>query len=151
MVGFYTDFYLRYLDAVMQPGVDVVLGGDDLGQKTGPLLRPELVEKLYGESYRRVADLVHRRGKKYVFHCCGNIYKFLDRFVDWGFDGLLTLEPTAGMDLARVREQVGHKLALVGNLDVTRAPMPPAGRGSLPPFIGRGLVSPRRVERARLA
>jgi uroporphyrinogen decarboxylase len=29
------------------------------------------------------------------------------------------MEPTADMDLGRVREQVGHKLALIGNLDVS--------------------------------
>lgn len=120
IVAFQTDFYLRYLESVLRSGVEVVLGGDDLGQKTGPLMRPELIERFFGESYRKVADLVHRAGKKLIWHSCGNIYPFLDKFVDWGFDGLLTLEPTAGMDLARVREQVGHKLVLVGNLDVSR-------------------------------
>jgi len=119
MIAFHTDFYLRYLEGVMQSGVDVVLGGDDLGQKTGPLMRPDLIEKLYGESYRRVSDLVHRHGKKLIWHSCGNIYRFLEKFVEWGFDGLVTMEPTAGMDLAKVREQVGHQLALVGNLDVS--------------------------------
>ena len=29
------------------------------------------------------------------------------------------MEPTAGMELGRVREQVGHKLFLIGNLDVS--------------------------------
>ncbi|MHC4342977.1 MAG: uroporphyrinogen decarboxylase family protein [Planctomycetota bacterium] len=120
VVEFQTDFYLRYLEGVMKSGVEVVLGGDDLGHKTGPLLRPELIDELYGESYRRVTDLVHRNGKKFVFHSCGRIYKFLDHFVDWGFDGIITMEPTAGMELARVREQVGHKLVLIGNLDVSR-------------------------------
>ena len=43
----------------------------------------------------------------------------LDRFVDWGFDGIITFEPTAGMDLGRVRDQVGHELVLIGNLDVS--------------------------------
>jgi hypothetical protein len=119
MVAFHTDFYLRYLEGVMQSGVEVVLGGDDLGQKTGPLMRPELIEKFYGDSYRRVADLVHRHRKKLLWHSCGNIYPFLNKFVEWGIDGLVTLEPTAGMDLATVRQQVGHKLVLVGNLDVS--------------------------------
>jgi uroporphyrinogen decarboxylase len=119
MIAFHTDFYLRYLEGVLQADVDVVLGGDDLGQKTGPLMRPELIETLYGESYRRVAELVHRYKKKLIWHSCGNIYLFLDKFIDWGFDGVITLEPTAGMDLAKVREQVGHKLVLVGNLDVS--------------------------------
>ncbi|MBW2189591.1 MAG: hypothetical protein DRH23_05215 [Deltaproteobacteria bacterium] len=119
VVEFQTNFYLRYLEGVMQSGVEIVLGGDDLGQKTGPLMRPDLIEKLYGESYRRVADLVHSYGRKFVFHSCGKIYQFLDRFVDWGFDGIITMEPTADMDLKRVREQVGHKLVLIGNLDVS--------------------------------
>ena len=120
VIDFHTDFYLRYLEGVMQSGVEVVLAGDDLGQKTGPLMRPALIDELYGESYRRVAQAVHARGRKLIFHSCGRIYKFLDHFVDWGFDGLITLEPTAGMDLARVREQVGHRLTLIGNLDVSR-------------------------------
>ena len=119
VISFHTDLYIRNLDAVMKSGVEVVLGGDDLGQKTGPLMRPDLIEKLYGESYRRVADFVHRQKRKFIFHCCGNIYALLDKFIEWGFDGIITLEPTAGMDLGKVREQVGHKLVLIGNLDVS--------------------------------
>jgi uroporphyrinogen decarboxylase len=119
VIAFHTDLYLRHLEAVTQSGAEIVLAGDDLAQKTGPMLRPELIEKLFGESYRRIADLVHQKGKKLVFHSCGNVYPLLDKFVEWGFDGLITLEPTAGMDLGKVREQVGHKLALIGNLDVS--------------------------------
>lgn len=119
MIAFHTQYFLRYLEGVLQCGVDVVLGGDDLGQKTGPLMRPELIERFYGESYRRISALVHQHKKKLIWHSCGNIYKFLDKFIDWGFDGIITMEPTAGMDLATVREQVGHKLVLVGNLDVS--------------------------------
>ena len=119
VISFHTDLYIRNLDAVMKSGVEVVLGGDDLGQKTGPLMRPDLIEKLYGESYRRVADFVHRQKRKFIFHCCGNIYALLDKFIEWGFDGIITLEPTAGMDLGKVRERVGHKLVLIGNLDVS--------------------------------
>lgn len=119
VIAFQTDLYLKYLDAIMKSGVEVVVGEDDLGQKTGPLMRPELIEKLFGDSYRRVSELVHKQNKKLIWHSCGNIYLFLDKFVEWGFDGLLTMEPTAGMELGRVREQVGHKLFLIGNLDVS--------------------------------
>jgi len=103
----------------MKADLEVVFAGDDLGQKTGPLMRPELVEQLYGESYRRIADYVHERNKKLIWHSCGNIYQLLDKFIEWGFDGIITMEPTAGMDLGKVREQVGHKLVLIGNLDVS--------------------------------
>ncbi len=118
VISFYTDLYIKNLEAVMKSGVEVVFGGDDFGHKTGPMLRPELIERFFGESYRRVTDLVHSRKRKYIHHSCGNIYQLLDRFIDWGFDGIVTLEPTAGMELGKVREQVGHKLVLIGNLDV---------------------------------
>ena len=119
VIDFQTDLYLKCLDAVMRSGVEVVLGGDDLSQKTGPFMHPELIERLFGDSYRRVSELVHKRNRKLIWHSCGNIYALLDKFVEWGFDGILTMEPTAGMDLGKVREQVGHKLVLVGNLDVS--------------------------------
>ena len=119
VIAFYTEFYIKYLEAIMQCDGDLVIGGDDLGQKTGPIMRPELVEELLGESYRQVSELVHKHNKKLIWHSCGNIYAFLDKFVEWGFDGVFTLEPTAGMKLEKVREQVGHKLVLVGNLDVS--------------------------------
>ena len=119
VINFYADFYLRYLEGVMKSGVEVVLGGDDLAQKTGPMLRPQMFENLYGESYRRVAEAVHQQNKKLVFHSCGNVYQLLDKFIEWGFDGIITMEPTAGMELGKVREQAGHKLVLIGNLDVS--------------------------------
>ncbi len=119
VIEFHTELYLRSLEAVMQSGVEVVIGGDDLGHKTGPMMRPELIERLLGESYRRVAELVHKSNKKLIWHSCGNIYKLLEMFIDWGFDGIITMEPTAGMELGKVRDMVGHRLVLVGNLDVS--------------------------------
>jgi uroporphyrinogen decarboxylase len=119
VIDFQTDLYISCLESVLKSGGEVVIGGDDLGQKTGPMMHPEAIEKLYGDSYRRVAELVHKSNKKLIWHSCGNIYPLLDKFIEWGFDGIITMEPTAGMELKRVREQVGHRLVLVGNLDVS--------------------------------
>jgi uroporphyrinogen-III decarboxylase len=119
VIDFHTDLYLKNLEAVCSSEVEVVIGGDDVGHKTGPLMNPKTFDELYGESYRKVSDYVHKKGKKILWHSCGRIYKFLDYFVEWGFDGIITMEPTADMDLERVREHVGHKLVLVGNLDVS--------------------------------
>ncbi|MHA1266836.1 MAG: uroporphyrinogen decarboxylase family protein [Candidatus Helarchaeota archaeon] len=119
VVEFQTEYYLKHLEAVCKTGAEIVLAGDDLGQKTGPLMSPQLIDRFFGPSYRQVADFVHKQGKKLIFHSCGKIYKLLDLFIDYGFDGLLTLEPTASMDLKTVRQIVGHKLVLVGNIDVS--------------------------------
>ena len=119
VIDFYTDFYIKYLEVVCKSGPTIVMGGDDIGHKTGPLMKPALFDELYGESYRRISDFVHKQKKKIIWHTCGNIYEFLDYFIQWGFDGIITMEPTAGMDLAKVRDKVGHDLVLVGNLDVS--------------------------------
>ncbi|MDD1778164.1 MAG: hypothetical protein LUQ65_08350 [Candidatus Helarchaeota archaeon] len=119
VVEFQTAHFLKQVDAICRAGNEIVLIGDDLGFKTGPLLNPDLIEKFLGQSYRKVAEFVHKKNKKLIFHSCGNLYKLLDKFIAWGFDGLLTLEPAASMELGKVRELVGHKLVLIGNLDVT--------------------------------
>ena len=119
VIEFQTDLQLRHLNAIMESGVEVVVGGDDFGHKTGPLMRPEQIEKLFGDSYRRISEAVHSQKKKLLWHTDGNVYALLEKFVEWGFDGVVSLEPTAGMELGKVREQVGHKLVLVGNLDIS--------------------------------
>ena len=119
VIEFYTDFYIKYLDAVCKSGPKIVMGGDDIGHKTGPLMNPITFNELYGESYKKISDFVHKKHKKIIWHTCGNIYEFLDYFIEWGFDGIITMEPTAGMDLGKVRKKVGHDLVLVGNLDVS--------------------------------
>jgi uroporphyrinogen-III decarboxylase len=119
VVEFQTAHYLKHVEAICRAGNEVIIIGDDLGHKTGPLLNPELLEKFFGPSYRQVAEFVHKQHKKIILHSCGNLYKLLDKIIAWGVDGLLTLEPTASMELGKVRQLVGHKLVLIGNLDVT--------------------------------
>ena len=50
-------------------------------------------------------------------HSCGNINLYLDDLVSVGFDGLHPLQRTAGMSMKDVREKVGQKLCLIGNVD----------------------------------
>ena len=42
----------------------------------------------------------------------------MDDIVGCGFDGLQSLQPTANMDLAELKEKYGHKLCLMGNIDI---------------------------------
>ncbi|GAH36492.1 unnamed protein product [marine sediment metagenome] len=53
-----------------------------------------------------------------MLHTDGHITPLLDFVVDCGFDGLHSLEPTAGVDLALVKKKVGDKLCLLGNIDI---------------------------------
>lgn len=119
VIEFHAKLFMELVKSVCKAGNEIILIGDDLGHKTGPFLSPTLIDQYFGEYYRQVVDYIHKQGKKVIFHSCGKIYKLLDQFIEYGIDGILTLEPTADMDLARVRTQVGHKLVLIGNLDVS--------------------------------
>lgn len=38
--------------------------------------------------------------------------------VDCGFDAIQSLQPSAGMDIAKVKKEYGDKLCLIGNVDL---------------------------------
>jgi len=54
-------------------------------------------------AYQKVTGAIHERGKKAVLHTDGYVTPLLDFVIDAGFDGLHSLEPTAGVDLAEVK------------------------------------------------
>jgi hypothetical protein len=118
-IGYYTALAVACADAYCAAGARVLMLGEDLAYKSGAMLAPEMLEKLYGDSYRQITSTVHRYGAKIAIHCCGNTTELLERFIDWGFDGAHAFEPSAGNTLAGARAQVGDRLCLIGNIDIT--------------------------------
>ncbi len=47
----------------------------------------------------------------------GNLYSLLDMIVSAGPDGINPIEPVAGMELKKVKELVGDRVCLSGNID----------------------------------
>jgi len=120
MVRFHADFFCLGLQALADTGIPAVLFSDDLAYRSGPMLNPRLFEELYGDAYRRITETAHSLGMKIVLHSCGNVMPLLGWIADCGFDGVQSLEPTAGVELAAAKAEAGHRLCLIGNLDVTR-------------------------------
>ena len=57
-------------------------------------------------------------GVPFIKHMDGNVMPVLDILVDEvGIDGLHSLEPAAGIDIAEVKKKYGKRLVLLGNLD----------------------------------
>lgn len=111
---FTADCYMSYMDA----GAELFIESGDLAYKTGPMMSPKKFNELLLPAYKKITDTVHDRGKKIVLHTDGQVTPLLDFVVNCGFDGLQSLEPTAGVDLALVKKKVGDKLCLMGNIDV---------------------------------
>ncbi len=60
--------------------------GDDLGHKTSTLLEPDIIREYILPQYKRVIGLVHRSGKKFLLHSCGNIFPLMDDIIELGID-----------------------------------------------------------------
>ena len=104
--------------AYMEVGAEVFVESGDLAYHTGPMMSPKKFRELLLPAYRIITDTVHDKGQKIVLHTDGQVTPLLDFVIDCGFDGLQSLEPTAGVDLAFVKKKVGDKLCLMGNIDV---------------------------------
>ena len=106
--------YMSYMDA----GAELFIESGDLAYKKGPMMSPKKFTEVLLPAYRIITDAVHERGGKIVLHTDGQVTPLLDFVVNCGFDGLQSLEPTAGVDLALVKKKVGDKICLMGNIDV---------------------------------
>jgi uroporphyrinogen-III decarboxylase len=114
IASFTAECYKAYMDV----GAEVFVESGDLAYHTGPMMSPKKFRELLLPAYRIITDTVHERGQKIVLHTDGQVTPLLNFVVDCGFDGLQSLEPTAGVDLALVKKKVGDKLCLMGNIDV---------------------------------
>jgi len=119
MIKYYETIWLATLHAAADAGMPALVYEDDLAYKTGPMISPRVLDEFFGPSVRRITAEAHKRGMKIIIHSCGNVNLLLDLFADWGFDGVQSLEPTAGMDLTVVKKKVGKRMCIFGNMDIS--------------------------------
>lgn len=98
-------------------GMDVVVFGDDYADKNSTLMSPRHFKEFILPGLKRCVDAAHEAGAYVVKHTDGNIMAVLDMIVGTGIDALNPLEPQAGMDIGRIKEQYGDRIALIGNID----------------------------------
>jgi uroporphyrinogen decarboxylase len=65
-----------------------------------------------------MCDQYRAAGVRHILlHSDGNIESILDMLLDAGIQGLNPIEPKAGMDVVKLRQKYGRRLALLGGLD----------------------------------
>ncbi len=101
----------------IRAGADMILETDDHAYNSGSFVSPEMFRELVAPRIRRFCDAVHEEGGIVIKHTDGDIMGIIDDLVAAGVDGLNSIEPAAGMDLALVKEKYGRKISLWGNFD----------------------------------
>lgn len=100
-------------------GADGILMADDIAFNTGLFLPPRIMEKIVYPYYEKIIKEIKAYKDVPVFmHSDGDMNAIMDKIVELGFDGLQSLQPTARMDIAQIKEKYGDKLCLWGNIDL---------------------------------
>ncbi len=108
---------IRLAVNAVRAGADIIIETDDYAFNNGPLMSPELFDLFITPRLARFAEAVHREGGFFLKHTDGNIMKIMDSFVAAGIDGIQSLDPIAGMDMAEMKAKYGKKISLWGNID----------------------------------
>jgi len=90
---------------------------EDLGFKDRPFMSVSMYEEMILPSHKKMFDCAHEMGLPVIYHSCGFVEPLLPLLVDAGIDCLQPIEVKAGMDVLRIYENFGDKIALMGGID----------------------------------
>jgi uroporphyrinogen decarboxylase len=102
---------------LIHAGAEVVFMCADYCFNDGPFLSPRLFADFVTPFLKRQVDAFRAAGAFTVKHTDGDIMPILDQLLAAGPDGLHSLDPMAGVDIRRVRQTVGNRLCLLGNVN----------------------------------
>jgi uroporphyrinogen decarboxylase len=110
-----TDWCIAQYRQALSLGAEVLILGDDVAFRDGPMISPRMYRDWVLPCHRRIVEALDA---PVVWHSDGDIRSLLPFAVEAGFVGVHGLEPAAGVDLGEVKREFGRELALIGNVDV---------------------------------
>jgi len=113
----YTEFAAKVVEVAADLGFDIFWTSDDIAYKSGPFISPLMFRKLIIPHIMKVSDRVKECGIPWGFHSDGNLEPILHDLLALGICALNPIEPLC-MDIRKVKETIGDKVTLIGNVDV---------------------------------
>lgn len=97
-------------------GIDSFILCSDYCFNSGPFLSPAMFEEFIQPYLYDIIDSIRKDGAYAIKHTDGNIMPILQNLVDCRPHALHSLDPMAGVDIKEVKDLVGDKVALCGNV-----------------------------------
>ena len=98
--------------------VDILSVHEDMAGKSGPLAGPKQIAEFIQPYYRRVWDLLAARGTRlFDQDSDGDMNAVIPAFLEAGVNCMHPMEPAANMDIVKVRQRYGTRLAFYGGID----------------------------------
>lgn len=105
--------------AVARYDVDALFLSDDYGTQRSLLISPAKWTEFIKPRLRAIADEVHRLGKAFFLHSCGNVREIIPDLIEVGVDVLHPVQPEA-VDIERVKAEFGDDIVLYGGVGTQR-------------------------------
>ncbi|MDP6526662.1 MAG: uroporphyrinogen decarboxylase family protein [Kiritimatiellia bacterium] len=107
-----------YRTLVQYEAVGAIIGNDDWGFKTQPMISPDDMRRYVIPWHKRIVELAHDAGKPAIMHCCGNLAELMDDIIDdIRYDGKHSYED-AIQPVEEAYDTYGSRIAILGGLDV---------------------------------
>jgi uroporphyrinogen decarboxylase len=116
----YARFTIAHMDALFEEAglPDGFFFYEDMGFKEKPFMSPALYEEIMLPGHKMLFDYAHARRRQVVVHSCGFVEPLVPGLIRAGMDCLQAMEVKAGMDVGRLADKFGDKIAFYGNIDV---------------------------------
>jgi len=116
----FTNFYLEFFDRMLTAAdgrVDILRTADDLGMQHGLLFSPEMFRTFIKPRIKKLVDMTHNHGVKFLFHSCGAICPLIEDLIEIGVDILDPLQAAAeGMSPQVLKNEYGSRICLHGGI-----------------------------------
>jgi len=105
------------LREILEYDISFVHIGDDLGYRSGLLINPGILNRIWVPRISKVLQLIKKRELPVTFHSDGTIMEIIPILIELGFCALNPIEPY-GNDIYTIKQRYGDKLCLIGNIDI---------------------------------
>jgi len=112
-------FYEKILPEI-NPYIDIIMVGDDLGIQSGPLISPDIYKKIIKPRQEELYRYIKKRANvKLLYHSCGDCSPFIPDLIEIGIDILNPVQVSA-LDPVKIKEQYGEELTFWGGIDTQK-------------------------------
>jgi uroporphyrinogen decarboxylase len=116
----FTDYYLNFFDRMLTAAkgqIDILRAADDLGTQRSLFFSPEMFGTFIKPRLKKLVDMTHSHGVKFMFHSCGAIRPLIEDLIEIGVDILDPLQAAAdGMEPQELKDAFGDRICLHGGI-----------------------------------
>ena len=102
----------------IRPGQDGVLFEHDMGATKGPMISPTMFREFVAPAMKQRVQRVRSLDMQVTLHCCGNLLEVMDQIADTGVMCYQSLQSFAGMEVGRLKQAWGHRMAFWGGVSL---------------------------------